>query len=146
MPMHANSESPKREDIAKHYESGYEEHRLNTDSGELDRERSRELLQRFLPPAPATILDVGGGPGGHACWLAKQGYEVHLIDVTALHVELAKAASHRQPDAPLASATVGDACSLSWRAESVDAVLQNRPGSSSGRCCGADRHLRSSRH
>ncbi len=33
------------------------------------------------------ILDVGGGPGVYACWLAKQGYEVHLVDATPLHEE-----------------------------------------------------------
>ena len=123
MARHANSQSPKGEDIARHYASGYEESRLNIASGKLDRERSRELLKRFLPPAPATILDVGGGPGGHACWLAAEGHEVHLIDITPLHVEMAQAASRRQPEAPLASATVGDACSLSGKAGSVDAVV-----------------------
>jgi SAM-dependent methyltransferase len=89
----------------------------------LERERSRELLTRFLPPLPATILDIGGGPGGHACWLAARGYRVHLIDITPLHVELARQASARQPDAPLASAEVGDARSLPWDAATADAVV-----------------------
>jgi len=40
-----------------------------------------------------------------------------------LHVQLAKEASLRQPEAPLASADVGDACALSRSAETVDAVL-----------------------
>ena len=46
-----------------------------------------------------------------------------MIDIMPLHVELSKEASRRQPEAPIASANVGDACSLSWKAESVDAVL-----------------------
>jgi len=123
MGRHANSRSPKGEEIAEHYRSGYEESRLNIASGQLDRERSRELLKRFLPPVPAKILDVGGGPGGHACWLAEQGHEVHLVDITPLHVEMAREASRRQPEAPIASANVGDACSLPWKDESLDAVL-----------------------
>ena len=69
------------------------------------------------------ILDVGGGPGAYACWSAKRGYEVHLIDIAPLHVEMARAASSRQPEAPLASVTVGDARSLSWNDKTVDAVL-----------------------
>src|SRR5438105_4680473 len=81
--------SPVPEAIATHYASGYEADRLHLGAGQLDRERSRELLARFLPPAPATVLDIGGGPGGHACWLAARGYAVHLIDITPLHVELA---------------------------------------------------------
>ena len=123
MTRHRNSHSPKPEDVADHYASGYETDRLHTGAGKLDRLRSQELLKRFLPPAPATILDVGGGPGGHACWLAKHGYEVHLIDITPLHVQLAKKASRCQPEAPLASANVGDACSLSWHDRTVDTVL-----------------------
>jgi ubiquinone/menaquinone biosynthesis C-methylase UbiE len=123
MARHRNSQSPKPEAVAEHYTSGYEAGRLHTGEEKLDRERSRELLKRFLPPAPATILDVGGGPGDHACWLAKQGYAVHLIDITLVHVQLAKEASRCQPEAPLASANVGDACALSWKAEAVDTVL-----------------------
>ncbi|NET40252.1 MAG: class I SAM-dependent methyltransferase [Cyanothece sp. SIO1E1] len=87
MARYRHSHSPKPEDVADHYASGYEAVRLYTGEGKLDCERSRELLKRFLPPIPSTILDVGGGPGGHACWLAKQGYEVHLIDITPLHVQ-----------------------------------------------------------
>jgi ubiquinone/menaquinone biosynthesis C-methylase UbiE len=118
-----DSGSPRPQEVADHYASGYEAARLQSGSGRLDRERSRELLKRFLPPAPATLLDVGGGPGGHACWLAQQGYAVHLVDITPLHVRLAREASLRQPEAPLASTAVGDACSLAWKAETVDAAL-----------------------
>src|SRR5262245_15293278 len=106
--------SPTPDAIAAHYASGYEAGRLDQGAGRLDRERSRELLARFLPPLPATVLDVGGGPGGHACWLAARGYRVHLIDITPVHVELARQASDRQPHAPLAGAAVGDARALAW--------------------------------
>ncbi|HKB40427.1 MAG TPA: methyltransferase domain-containing protein [Gemmataceae bacterium] len=119
--------SPKPEAIAAHYASGYEADRLHRGAGQLDRERSRELVSRFLPPAPAAILDVGGGPGGHACWLAVQGYQVHLIDITPLHVELARLASGRQPEAPLASAEVGDARALAWGSGTADAVVMFGP-------------------
>lgn len=117
------TDSPRPGAIAAHYASGYEADRLHQGAGQLDRERSRELLGRFLPPAPATVLDIGGGPGGHACWLAARGYQVHLIDITPLHVELARQASARQPQAPLASADVGDARALSWSRATADAVV-----------------------
>jgi ubiquinone/menaquinone biosynthesis C-methylase UbiE len=112
-----------RDAIISHYSSGYEAGRLNTHSGQLERERTRELLLRFLPEPPARILDIGGGPGGYACWLAQKGYEVHLLDIVPLHVELAIAASLEQPEAPLASATVGDARSLFWESQTAEAVL-----------------------
>lgn len=114
--------SPNPEAIAAHYASRYEVDRLHQGAGQLDRERSRELLGRFLPPPPATVLDIGGGPGGHACWLAARGYTVHLIDITPLHVELARQASARQPQAPLASMEVGDARALPWGPATADAV------------------------
>ena len=123
MTRSSNSLSPKPEEVARHYSSGYESERLNKGTGNLDRERSRELLKRFLPPPPAAILDIGGGPGGHAGWLAQQGYEVHLLDITPLHVQLALEASRRQLKTPLASANVGDAVSLPWDDEMGDAVL-----------------------
>jgi ubiquinone/menaquinone biosynthesis C-methylase UbiE len=115
--------SPRPEAIAAHYGSGYEADRLQQGAGQLDRERSRELLERFLPPPPATVLDIGGGPGGHACWLAARGYQVHLLDITPLHVELARQASSRQPETPLASTEVGDARALPWDAATSDAVV-----------------------
>ncbi len=123
MPRDSDSHSPQPGEVAAHYASGYEACRLHAGTGNLDRERSRELLQRFLPPAPAVIMDVGGGTGGHATWLAQQGYTVHLVDITPLHVKLAKEASRQQTDAALASAIIGDACSLSWKAETAAAVL-----------------------
>jgi ubiquinone/menaquinone biosynthesis C-methylase UbiE len=123
MTRHKDSHSPPSDEVVAHYASGYEAERLHIGTGSLERERSRELFRRFLPQPPATILDIGGGPGSHACWLAKQNYEVHLIDISSLHVQLAQEASQRQPEAPLASANVGDACSLSWNAETADAIL-----------------------
>src|SRR5262245_61322285 len=123
MSRPADVPSPTPEALAAHYASGYEAGRLHQGAGQLDRERSRELLGRFLPPPPAVILDIGGGPGGHACWLAARGYKIHLLDITPLHVELARQASACQPEAPLASAEVGDARALPWGPGTADAVV-----------------------
>ena len=117
------SSSPEAQEVVSHYSSGYEQQRLETGAGKLECERTRELLKRFLPAPPATVLDVGGGAGVYACWLATLGYEVHLIDIVPLHVELAEKASKAQPVAPLASAVVGDACSVNWEDGQIDALL-----------------------
>jgi SAM-dependent methyltransferase len=99
-----------------------------TEAGRLDQEfrleqaRTRELLTRHLPPAPAVILDVGGAAGAYALWLAARGYEVHLVDPVPLHVEQARRASAAQP-APLASARRGEARALKQPRGSVDVVL-----------------------
>jgi ubiquinone/menaquinone biosynthesis C-methylase UbiE len=111
----------------EHYVSGYEAQRLQSGSSQIELARTQELVMRYVPPLPAVIFDVGGGPGVYACWLAKQGYEVHLVDATPLHVELARQASQAQPDAPLASIEAGDARLLKRPDESCDVVLMFGP-------------------
>jgi SAM-dependent methyltransferase len=113
-------------EIAAYYERGNEQGRLG-DWGRLELLRTRELLQRFLPAPPATVLDVGGAAGAYALPLAAEGYEVHLVDPIALHVEQALAASAAQREAPLASAVVGDARELPFADASADIVLMLGP-------------------
>ena len=115
------------QEFFEHYASGYEAQRLQSGSSQIELARTQELLTRYLPEPPAVIFDVGGGPGIYACWLAKQGYEVHLIDVNPLHVDLARQASQSQPEAPLASIGVGDARTLQRSDMSIDVVLMLGP-------------------
>jgi ubiquinone/menaquinone biosynthesis C-methylase UbiE len=125
--MHDRPTSHLRPEAAGYYASGFEAQRLAGGDGLLELVRSQELIQRHLPPAPAVVLDVGGGPGTYACWLARLGYSVHLVDAMPLHVEQALEASAAQPEHPLASATVGDARALDAADASVDAVLLMGP-------------------
>src|SRR5919204_280968 len=74
-------------EIRAHYELGVELDRLARGASRIEFVRTKELLRRFLPPAPARVLDVGGGPGVYAEWLADDGYEVRLVDAVSLHVE-----------------------------------------------------------
>jgi ubiquinone/menaquinone biosynthesis C-methylase UbiE len=111
-------------EILAHYEEGLERDRLlRGGAGRLEYLRTRELLARYLPPPPVTVLDVGGGAGVYALPLAREGYSVHLIDPVPLHVDQAREASALQRDAPLTSAEVGDARRLAWDDDSVEAVL-----------------------
>jgi ubiquinone/menaquinone biosynthesis C-methylase UbiE len=110
-------------EIVRHYSGADEESRLRTGWFQIERERTQELIQRHLPAPPATVLDVGGGAGVYACWLAGLGYSVHLIDPVRKHVEQARAASARQAQHPLASIALGDARKLQQSNNSVDAVL-----------------------
>lgn len=84
--------------------------------GQLEFLRTQELLRRLLPAAPATVLDVGGGTGVHAAWLAADGYTVHLIDPVPDHV--AQAARRGG-----FATSVGDARALSIEDSTMDAVL-----------------------
>jgi ubiquinone/menaquinone biosynthesis C-methylase UbiE len=118
-----NEASSDAADIAAYYDQGLERDRLASGSGALELARTQVLLERYLPPPPAVVADVGGGPGRYAMWLAERGYQVHLVDPVLLHVEQARAAAAGSTRAALASAEVGDARSLRLPNESVDAVL-----------------------
>jgi SAM-dependent methyltransferase len=111
--------------ILGYYAAGVERDRLFEGRSQLERMRTQEILARHLPPPPAVVLDVGGGPGLYARWLATQGYEVHLVDPVPLHVE--QAADPELSDHPLASVQIGDARRLDQPASSVDAVLLMGP-------------------
>jgi ubiquinone/menaquinone biosynthesis C-methylase UbiE len=109
-------------DIAAHY-AGEVTERDRLGRWSLERVRTWELVTRWLPSPPAVVLDVGGGTGVYALPLAREGYEVHLVDPVPLHIEQARTASAAQPATPLASVTVGDARLLGQPDASADAVL-----------------------
>jgi SAM-dependent methyltransferase len=77
--------------IGHYYARGGEVDRLNVGRGRLEFLRTQDVLRRSLPPAPARLLDVGGGAGAHARWLAADGYQVRLVDPMPLHVHHADA-------------------------------------------------------
>lgn len=56
----------------------------------LEFQVTKHYLARYLPPPPARILDVGGGPGRYALLLAQQGYEVSLIDLSPRNIAWAR--------------------------------------------------------
>ncbi len=123
MPKKSRTPPDLPDEILTHYEAVDEAGRLRSGMGLLEYERTRELIRRFLPPSPAVVLDVGGAAGLYALWLAREGYEVHLLDPVSKHVRQAERASEAQPDRPLARVELGDARSLPHEEDSVDAVL-----------------------
>ena len=68
-------------EIIAHYNRYAESQRLSQDIGPLELARTQELIARYLPPPPACVLDVGGGTGIYAYWLAELGYPTHLVDL-----------------------------------------------------------------
>ena len=123
MKFPTKTPQPLNPEIDAYYRQGREVQRLFKGIGQLERCRTQEIIRRFLPDPPGVVIDVGGGPGTYALWLARFGYEVHLVDRMLLHVDQANEASRAQPDFPLASCTLGDAVHLGRDDESADAVL-----------------------
>ena len=112
------------DEILSFYRQTQESKRLTNDvKGQIEFARTQEIITRYFPEPPAVVLDIGGGSGTYACWLAKAGYEVHLVDPVDLHVEQAKEASNQQPEHPIASISLGDARALRFSSASADAVL-----------------------
>jgi SAM-dependent methyltransferase len=109
-------------EILTYYSRGLERDRLASGRQRIEFLRIWDPLERCLPTAPATVVDVGGGAGAYALPLASAGYQVHLIDPVPLHIEQAAAAS-RQAGTPLASISAGDARDLPIADRSADAVL-----------------------
>jgi SAM-dependent methyltransferase len=111
--------------MLEHYGWGEEADRLVvTNAGQLEFERTQEIVLRRLPRAPAVVADIGGGPGRYALWLAGLGYRVVHRDVVPLHVEQLAAAAVTDPEARSAiDSAVGDARSLGLPDASMDAVL-----------------------
>lgn len=59
-------------EVLGYYEQGGEASRLRGGVGRLEFWRTQDVLRRVLPPAPARVLDIGGGTGVHAEWLAAE--------------------------------------------------------------------------
>jgi hypothetical protein len=66
--------------IARYSREAPKERRLAQGPSLLEALRTRELIERHAPAAPATVLDIGGAAGAYAFWLAEGGYTVHLLD------------------------------------------------------------------
>jgi SAM-dependent methyltransferase len=105
----------------EYYELGQESGRLASSAqGRLEFERTQEIVLRALPGPPATVADIGGGPGRYALWLSGLGYRVLHRDLVPLHVrQLTDAAGSAGP----VDSRVADARSLDIADASVDAVL-----------------------
>jgi len=113
--------------ILDYYEKTDEAARLQRLESELELLRTRDILARNLPSAPAEVIDVGGGPAVHSFWLSGLGYSVHLVDLVPKHIELAEKLAILNPNDALASMTVGDARELKFADHSADAVLMLGP-------------------
>jgi SAM-dependent methyltransferase len=108
-------------EVLDHYLQDFDEQsRITIGFGQLELLRTREILRRHLPPGRLRIVDIGGGTGVHASWLADDGHVVHVVDPVARHVA---SAGRLSPAKGRITAEVGDARRLSWPDGTFDAAL-----------------------
>lgn len=88
---------------------------------------SLKVLENYLPPAPARVIDIGGGPGRYSIELAKRGYLVTLVDLSAKNLEFA-CEKASEAGVSFEDAVHGNALDLSPFGDvSFDAVLMMGP-------------------
>jgi len=111
-------------DIDLFYSGAAEDKRLTYGLGPLEFERNKELIGRYLP-AGAVVIDVGGGPGVYAEWLASLGHTVHLVDPVDKHIKQAqkRAAKLKKPF----KAVLGEARQLDFPDNFADVVILHGP-------------------
>lgn len=115
-PADARSVPRLAPEILDFYARGREEGRLREGIGRLELWRTRDILRRILPEPGGVLLDVGGGCGVHAEWLAAEGWRVHLVDPVPAHIEQAAAL-------PGVTARLGDARALAADDATAQVVL-----------------------
>ena len=113
-------------EIISYYNTGIETDRLETDIFQLEKERTQEIITRYLDDNPRVILDVGGGAGHYSFWLTRLGHKVHLLDPVSVNIETAKNRAAKS-NILLNSIQVGEARQLPWPDNHFDMVLLMGP-------------------
>jgi SAM-dependent methyltransferase len=119
-------------DAVRTYYAGFGERewaRLeNPGDGALEFAITCHTLATYLPPN-ARVLDIGGGPGRYAIWLAQRGHRVVLADLSPALLSMARTKIDQAGVGAMIECIVeADACDLSrWADGSFDAVLSLGP-------------------
>ena len=70
----------------------------------LEFQVAMHIMAKYLPPPPARVLDVGGGPGRYTIALAQQGYRLTLFDLSGELLSMARRNGSCGPWCPSAPA------------------------------------------
>lgn len=116
-------------EIIEYYsDSFFEDERLRSDIwGSIEWIRTIDIFERYLPPSPASVHDIGGGTGAYSGWLLEKGYSVTFIDLVPKHVEMATKRMRGIAKPEKFSSMIGDACNLNVADNSTDTVLLMGP-------------------
>jgi ubiquinone/menaquinone biosynthesis C-methylase UbiE len=112
-------------EIEQFYAAAAEDKRLTYGLGPLEFERNKELISRYLRAERSTVIDVGGGPGVYAEWLAGLGHSVLLIDPVSKHIQQAQKRAAKLKKS--FKAILGEARSLDLPDNYADVVILHGP-------------------
>ena len=120
MPSDKANKMESNERVIEFYEKMNEDARFDSQTKEFT--RSKNIISRYLFADNMEIADIGGGTGPYSFWLAEQGHNVHLLDLSKKHIDIAKQKS-KTNNIALSSYTCADARDLPYENESMDLVL-----------------------
>lgn len=110
--------------VLAYYARDQEHDRLADGTGRLEFLRTLEVVARTLPTPPATVADIGGGPGRYTDHLLGLGHRVVHRDLVDHHVDRVRGRHPTgSPAGDRLDAAVGDARDLDLADRSVDAAL-----------------------
>ena len=76
-------------DIAEHYNSDPERENTRLERHQLEHDLTWRYLNQYLPPR-GTILEVGAATGRYTLELAKRGYRVTAVDLSAANINFCR--------------------------------------------------------
>ena len=74
--------------VKKAYDEAPEREWNRLEGFRFEFEITRRKMEQYLKKG--SVLDIGGGPGRYSLWLARQGFDVTLVDLSGGNVDFAK--------------------------------------------------------
>jgi ubiquinone/menaquinone biosynthesis C-methylase UbiE len=108
--------------VREYFDRVPETGRFDGPMGKLEFQRSKQIIARFLPKTPMTILDVGAGVGAYAFWLSRMGHGVSAVEPAKRQYRLI-VQQNEQESAKLRAVSNGHASSLEFADGSFDLGL-----------------------
>jgi len=113
--------------VVDYYTEIFSENERHEDGfGQIQRQRTLNILNKYLQSNPCKIIDIGGATGAYSFDLAKAGHNVHLLDIVPAHIEKAERIGFDK-GVLLDGYHVGNAKALEFADNSFDAVILHGP-------------------
>lgn len=74
--------------VAWYYDKVPEVNRFNEPAGQLEFERSKQIISRYLQTSPMAIVDIGAGVGAYSFWLAQMGHSVTVVEPSEKQLQI----------------------------------------------------------